>query len=93
MSGQEELITPRVAPPVNSSENPVKIQGIQKKSRVPDFYRIGQRGGTLENSGEMLGWELRELRSRVTKKWHIKKFTDEKSNLEKKPQQKRTLQK
>jgi hypothetical protein len=26
-----------------------------------------QRGGTLENSGEMIGWELRELRLRVTK--------------------------
>ena len=26
-----------------------------------------QRGGTLENSGEMLGWELMELRLRVTK--------------------------
>ena len=28
---------------------------------------VRQRGGTLENSGEMLGWELRELRLRVTK--------------------------
>ena len=26
-----------------SSENPVKIQGIQEKSRAPDFYRIGHR--------------------------------------------------
>ena len=26
-----------------------------------------QRGGTLENSREMIGWELRELRLRVTK--------------------------
>jgi hypothetical protein len=26
-----------------------------------------QRRGTLENSGELIGWELRELRLRVTK--------------------------
>ena len=35
-----------------------------------------QRGGTLENSGEMLGWELRELRElklRVTKDDQISK--------------------
>ena len=32
-----------------------------------------QRGGTLENSGEMIGWELRELRVRVTKNNKISK--------------------
>ena len=37
-----------------------------------------QREGTLENSGEMLGWELRELRLRVTKDKDFKKFTDAK---------------
>ena len=45
--GQEELNILRVAPLVKiqwkSSENPVQIQGIQEKSRVPDFYRIGHR--------------------------------------------------
>ena len=38
-----------------------------------------QRGGTLENSGEVLGWELSELRLRVAKNNEIsKEFTDEK---------------
>ena len=32
-----------------------------------------QSGGTLENSGEMLGWELRELRLMVTKGIRISK--------------------
>ena len=35
-----------------------------------------QRGGTLENSGEMIGWELRELRLRVTKIKKIKKIKE-----------------
>ena len=44
-----------------------------------------QRGGTLENSGEMLGWALRELRLRVTRN-KISKSSQmrNKKNLEKK---------
>ena len=41
-----------------------------------------QRWGTLGGPGEMLGWELRELRLRVTKHNKISK------NLEKKPSKK-----
>jgi hypothetical protein len=45
-----------------------------------------QREGTLENSGEMLGWELRELRLRVTKNNKISKSSQMRNkNLEKKP--------
>jgi hypothetical protein len=44
-----------------------------------------QRGGILENSGEMLGWELRELRELVTKNNKISKSSHMRisNNLEK----------
>ena len=37
----------------------------------------------MENSGEMIGWELRELmlRLRVTRNNNFKKFTDAKSRI------------
>ena len=43
---------------------------------LASYHNAGQkpqRGGTRENSGEMLGWELRELRLRVTKHNKISK--------------------
>ena len=48
---------------------------------------ILQRGGTLENSGEMIGWELRELRVRVTKNNKISKSSQmrNKKSQRKKP--------
>ena len=51
--------------------------------------QLSQRGGTLENSGEMIGWELRELRLRVTKNDKISKSSQmrNKINPEKKPEQ------
>ena len=46
-------------------------QTLQPSARVhateTHAIQAAQRGGTLENSGEMLGWELRELRLRVTR--------------------------
>jgi hypothetical protein len=39
----------------------IKFSNPRSASHTP------HRGETLENSGEMLGWELRELRLRVTK--------------------------
>ena len=50
-----------------------------------------QRGGTLENSGEMIGWELRELRVRVTKNNKISKSSQmrNKKRKEKKAEQRK----
>ena len=69
--------------------------GIEGGVPESEAWTTLQRGGTLENSGEMIGWELRELRVRVTKNNEIsKKFTDEKQKKsEKKAEQKKVLTK
>ena len=51
-----------------------------------------QRRGTLENSGEMIGWELRELRLRVIKNNKISK-SSQMSSRERKRFRERTEQK